>query len=170
MKVLLAVDEPNFAKAITDFVVGHKWEENVEFIIMSIVEPLKVASMMAFLPGPYLDESTAKHKELQESIVEATAGAIKKAFPESTVTRIVCEGLASDELMKEITITKPDVLVIGSHGKHGIQRVLLGSVSMFMVSHAPCSVVVVRTDIIEKGEQEERTEKDPKERTTKAVA
>ena len=38
----------------------------------------------------------------------------------------------------------PDVIVMGSHGKRGIDRFLLGSVSEGVVRHAPCSVNVVR--------------------------
>ena len=36
------------------------------------------------------------------------------------------------------------LIVIGSHGRRGVQRFLLGSVAEFVVRHAPCSVQVVR--------------------------
>ena len=37
------------------------------------------------------------------------------------------------------------VIVIGSHGRHGLERALLGSVAEGVMRHAPCSVLVVRT-------------------------
>ena len=37
-----------------------------------------------------------------------------------------------------------DLIVLGSHGYTGIKRFLLGSVALSVVSHAPCSVEVVR--------------------------
>ncbi len=37
-----------------------------------------------------------------------------------------------------------DLIVIGSHGRHGIERVLLGSVAQAVVANASCSVLVVR--------------------------
>jgi universal stress protein A len=37
-----------------------------------------------------------------------------------------------------------DVIVVGSHGKTGFGRLLLGSVSEHVVRHAPCPVLVVR--------------------------
>jgi nucleotide-binding universal stress UspA family protein len=37
-----------------------------------------------------------------------------------------------------------DLLVVGSHGRSGFSRMVLGSVAMACVNHAPCPVVVVR--------------------------
>ena len=36
------------------------------------------------------------------------------------------------------------MIVMGSHGRTGIERVILGSVSFYIASHAPCSFTVVR--------------------------
>jgi nucleotide-binding universal stress UspA family protein len=38
-----------------------------------------------------------------------------------------------------------DMLVVGSHGRSGLSRLMLGSVAMACVNHAPCPVVVIRT-------------------------
>jgi nucleotide-binding universal stress UspA family protein len=40
--------------------------------------------------------------------------------------------------------SKVDVIVVGSHGRGAIERVLLGSVTSQIVRHAPCAVLVVR--------------------------
>jgi nucleotide-binding universal stress UspA family protein len=37
-----------------------------------------------------------------------------------------------------------DLIVVGSQGRSGLQRLLLGSVSHYVVNHAPCSVLVVK--------------------------
>lgn len=37
-----------------------------------------------------------------------------------------------------------DLVVVGSHGRTGLSRLMLGSVAMAVVNHAPCPVVVVR--------------------------
>jgi nucleotide-binding universal stress UspA family protein len=38
-----------------------------------------------------------------------------------------------------------DMLVVGSHGRSGLSRLMLGSVAMACVNHASCPVVVVRS-------------------------
>jgi nucleotide-binding universal stress UspA family protein len=37
-----------------------------------------------------------------------------------------------------------DLIVLGSHGRHGLDRFLIGSVSEYVARHAPCSVEIVR--------------------------
>lgn len=37
-----------------------------------------------------------------------------------------------------------DLIVIGSHGRGGVKRALLGSVAEGVMRHAPCPVLVVR--------------------------
>ncbi len=152
MKVLLAIDEPSYADAIAEFVVTHKWEPDTEFKVMSVIEPLKVGSMMAVLPGPILDEWMEKRQENAERVVEDFVRNIDGFIPKVQIQKLIVEGFATDEIMKEITINKPDMLVVGSHGRHGIDRIILGSVSLFLVSHAPCSVVVIRPQA-EEGEK-----------------
>ncbi len=152
MKVLLAIDEPTYADAIAEFVVTHKWEPDTEFTVMSVIEPLKVGSMMAVLPGPMLDEWTEKRQENAQRVVEDFVRDIDRIIPKAAIKKHIVEGFATEQILKEITMSKPDMLVVGSHGRHGIDRIILGSVSLFLVSHAPCSVVVIRPTAAE-GEQ-----------------
>jgi nucleotide-binding universal stress UspA family protein len=37
-----------------------------------------------------------------------------------------------------------DLVVVGSHGRSGLQKLLLESVSSHVVAHTPCSVLVVK--------------------------
>jgi nucleotide-binding universal stress UspA family protein len=44
-----------------------------------------------------------------------------------------------------------DLIVVGSHGKGFVSRVLLGSVSEHVVRHAPCPVLVVHAEASKDG-------------------
>jgi nucleotide-binding universal stress UspA family protein len=37
-----------------------------------------------------------------------------------------------------------DLIIMGSHGRTGLRKLLLGSVSSYVVAHAPCSVLLVK--------------------------
>lgn len=54
------------------------------------------------------------------------------------------EGDARDGIIDLARITGCDLVVVGSHGRRGLRRLLLGSVAESTVRHAPCSVLVAR--------------------------
>ena len=53
-------------------------------------------------------------------------------------------GKPTSEIMKAAKDWPADIIVIGSHGRGGISRVLLGSVAEGVMRHASCPVLVVR--------------------------
>jgi nucleotide-binding universal stress UspA family protein len=60
-------------------------------------------------------------------------------------TEVQPEGDASSAILDAAAKWPADVILVGSHGRSGLNRFLLGSVSDRVVRHAPCSVQVVRT-------------------------
>jgi nucleotide-binding universal stress UspA family protein len=61
-----------------------------------------------------------------------------------TVKTMVRDGDPRSVIVDEAANWSADLIVLGSHGYTGIKRFLLGSVALSVVSHAPCSVEVVR--------------------------
>ncbi len=61
--------------------------------------------------------------------------------------RIQClmeEGIVTDVLQHQIAHLKPDLLVIGTHGRTGIARAVLGSVAEELLRDPPCDVLAVK--------------------------
>src|SRR5207344_1571978 len=97
--------------------------------------------------------------ELQES-VEATA-ASERAHGElqrfvgsvNGIRRVELRAIAGSGLAKTIVSdadeVRADLLVLGSHGRSGVDRLLLGSVTEEVIRHAPCPVLVVPCRIAE---------------------
>ena len=54
-------------------------------------------------------------------------------------------GNPSDEIVKAAKAWPADLIIVGSHGRGGVERVLLGSVAEAVVRHAHCPVLVVRS-------------------------
>ncbi len=54
------------------------------------------------------------------------------------------EGPAAQEIHKRLTNEDYDLVVLGSHGRRGLRRLLIGSVAETTLRHAPCSVLMVR--------------------------
>lgn len=60
------------------------------------------------------------------------------------VTTLTVMGEAASAILDLAEAEKSDLVVVGSHGKSGIQRFLLGSVSEQVVRYAPCSTLVIK--------------------------
>lgn len=57
---------------------------------------------------------------------------------------LVLFGNAADTIIRTCADKKSDLVVIGSHGRYGAKKFLLGSVSSKVVDHAHCDVLVVK--------------------------
>ncbi len=64
-------------------------------------------------------------------------------LPSAPATAVLM-GHVGDQICKFAEDGGVDLIVMGSHGRTGIKRVLLGSVSHSVVNQAPCSVTIVR--------------------------
>jgi nucleotide-binding universal stress UspA family protein len=64
--------------------------------------------------------------------------------PQSAVLEFIPVGGTATEIVKAAKEWPADLIVIGSHGRGGVQRALLGSVAEGVMRHAPCPVLVVR--------------------------
>jgi len=76
-------------------------------------------------------------EELERTAAALTNAKVDKRIEVGDVAGTVCRVAA------EIHV---DVIVVGSHGRGAIERILLGSVSEHIVRHAPCPVLVVRPE------------------------
>lgn len=89
----------------------------------------------------YADAAAASRRELDESLRAKSAElaqAGRRVEPELRV------GDAAEELVATARQTAADLIVMGTHGRTGLSRLVLGSVARNVVQHAPCSVLVAR--------------------------
>lgn len=86
-----------------------------------------------------LDELQAAGKEL----VEATAARIRKAGIE--VDAIVRDGVPARVILDTAKRSNCDLIVMGTHGRHGIERFFLGSCAEAVLRESPIPVLVKRS-------------------------
>ncbi len=80
-------------------------------------------------------------KEGKEILDNAVATGVKAGVPLKTHLR---QGHAGQELLNLAEELDADLIVLGSLGKSGIERLLIGSVSSFVVTNSPVTTMVVR--------------------------
>ena len=77
-----------------------------------------------------------------ERLIGRVADAVKTT--DMSTETAVREGDPRSAIVDEANEWGADLIVVGSHGRTGVMRWLLGSVAHAIVGHAPCSVEVVR--------------------------
>jgi nucleotide-binding universal stress UspA family protein len=92
------------------------------------------------------DRVTLWKQEMAEAgaELERTAAALTAATSDAQIDKRVEIGDAGGTICRIASELGVDVIVVGSHGRGAIERMLLGSVSTQVVHHAPCPVLVVR--------------------------
>jgi nucleotide-binding universal stress UspA family protein len=140
MKVLLAVDDSKFSDAALEAVIAQIPPQGTEVWVLHVVEPITLASPPQMSPSytPELETRVKEGHELVEREVQKLRGAGFNAHGE------VQTGDIRGKILDAAVDSRADLIVLGSHGRKGVQRFLLGSVAENVARHAPCSVQIVR--------------------------
>lgn len=141
MKILLATDGSTFSAPPARAAASRPWPPGSVVRILTVVDvPVPLVPEAAV--GATLTEAQATLRNKGEAVVRSVREAVATAgIPVETCVR---EGRAGPEVVDEARQWGADLVLMGSHGRTGLKRVLLGSVAEYVVSHAPCSVEVVR--------------------------
>jgi nucleotide-binding universal stress UspA family protein len=140
MRILLAVDDSRFSDAAAQSLLGQFRPAETEVRVLNVVEPITIAEPPQMSPGysPELDDQLPQAHEIVDrvSITLSAAG-----FRVSTAVK---KGDARSTILEDAADWHADLIVLGSHGRKGLQRFFLGSVSEAVARHAHCSVQIVR--------------------------
>ena len=68
----------------------------------------------------------------------------RSANPEVEVERHVTQGDVTDEILRFAREKRCDLIVMATHGRKGLGRILLGSVAENVLRRSPCPVLTVR--------------------------
>lgn len=69
---------------------------------------------------------------------------VRPSNPDIVVKHVFLEGDPATEIAQYAADSGTDVIVLGTHGRTGIERQLMGSVAEKVMREAPCSVLVVK--------------------------
>ena len=92
-------------------------------------------------PGVLLGDTS---DESRKNRVEENLKKIAEDNAAATARRAVLFGLLGLEVADYVRHQNADLIVIPSHGYHGMKRLVLGSVAERVIRHATCSVLVIR--------------------------
>jgi nucleotide-binding universal stress UspA family protein len=138
MKILFAYDGSECADAAINDLKRAGLPGDAQFTVISVVEN--------WLPPPSSLELLEGIDQVQEFKALAQRGAIRlfELNPGWEVTTEVLIGSPATFIIEKAREWKPDLIVMGSHGRTALGRFFLGSVSQKVLHEAHCSVRIAR--------------------------
>lgn len=135
--VLIAIDTSPEARQVLDAALDNEAAKGASFRLLHATE-LPGPGMSAYTGYDFNFDFERIHTAAREKINELTKGT---AIKESDIQ--IQTGMAADLIVDMAKEMDADLIVVGSHGRHGI-RLLLGSTANSVLHHAPCDVLAVR--------------------------
>jgi nucleotide-binding universal stress UspA family protein len=136
-KLLLATDLTEASASATNEAFELATRLDASLLVVSVIDP---GSLL--LPGgrfrARLDQVRERQEQLAQALVErGRAAGIDVSF-------LIWTGDPGDMIVEAAEAEHADMVLVGSHGRGAVGRLLLGSVSEHVVRNAPCPVLVVR--------------------------
>jgi nucleotide-binding universal stress UspA family protein len=135
LRVLLATDGSPDARNAAEWLVGFPLARGSTILVLSAV---------TIPPSPITFPAL---KELQLSLFaegrracDEAAGLLRARWPDVDIS--VADGDPREQILRAAEAWKPGLAVLGRRGLGGLERLLLGSVSLTAARHLPCSVLI----------------------------
>jgi nucleotide-binding universal stress UspA family protein len=145
MKVLIAIDNSHCSHEAVKSVLKRPWFKDTEFRVIHVVEP--IVSQYSMVAPQAIGLMVNAEKVLREEGVRFTAETAEKIRTCVGVEKVssrVIDGFVADAIIDHARWWQADLIVVGSHGRTGMERLLLGSVAEKIANHANCSVDVIK--------------------------
>jgi nucleotide-binding universal stress UspA family protein len=141
-RILCPVDFSDFSRHAFDHAVAvASWYEST-VVVFHVSAP---APFLMYAPGPIAIPATILTPEGRDCVLSSMrafaepqhgAGGVPLEFD-------VSEGNAATEILANAAATPTDLIVMGTHGRSGFERLLLGSVTEKVLRRAACPVLSV---------------------------
>lgn len=134
-KTLIAVSDiesANLADACLARLKSDK--DEAMFKVLHVIEPIEAIS----------NWPSEQYRIEARELVNEMCVRLQNHFPGAKIESKVTEGYATESIIDEALSWDANLIVVGSHDRKGLVKLWEGSVSCEVVSHAPCSVMVIR--------------------------
>ncbi|MGE3539725.1 MAG: universal stress protein [Candidatus Tectimicrobiota bacterium] len=139
-RFLVPIDFSEYASHALDYAISLASKLGARLTLLHVIQslPMGGVDMGVALPYTYLQDLEAEiTSSLQTYLERVTAAGIEGEIA-------VVHGVPFNEIIAAAKAQQVDLIIMGTHGRTGLQHVLLGSVAEKVVRLAPCPVLVAR--------------------------
>lgn len=135
-RILLATDLTPASDGATQQAIDLAHDLDANLLIVSVIDPEARGATAG--RRERMDQRRAAREQAAQAVV------VRGRQAGISVTFLVWEGEPGPSIVEAASAERADMIVVGSHGRGRVGRVVLGSVSDHVIRHASCPVVVVR--------------------------
>jgi nucleotide-binding universal stress UspA family protein len=145
MKILLAVHDDNFAGELVHAMIAQVRTQGVEIRVLHILEefPQALAEKLGSSVFPDFTRARVELRNQANEFLERSAATLRAAGVEASYF-LEEDGDVQEGILNEAERWGADLIFVGSHGRKGIRRFLMGSTSEAVARYGRCSVQIVR--------------------------
>lgn len=146
-RVLVPTDGSDHSVATAKAIAARPWNSETQFEVMSVVEPLSPSISFLYPPHNESAEAVALRAEAAGRAmtgIRMTEQILSSAGLKISDHVIVPIDSPQKLIIGEAANWRADLIIVGCHGRRGISRLLIGSVSESVAIHSICSVEVIR--------------------------
>ena len=137
-KVIIPVDFTSNTDNVVAYAVSVADQLGAKVLFFHVVNDFQGYDMMLVHPS-----FIGMTKDLEQQAEERMAGLVKDHEQrEHGVAGSTVVGDAADEIIKYADSEQADMIIIGTHGTKGLERVLMGSTAERVAKKAPCPVLI----------------------------
>jgi nucleotide-binding universal stress UspA family protein len=138
-KIVVPVDLHKNTEKLVDYALFIAKNLDAEVIFFHAVEFVVLGEMALGNPSydDYNTDRLKKSRNALEDITEKSAGKCKNCTCKAVI------GDTVDEILDIAKEEKAGLIIMGTHGKRGLEKILLGSVAERVLKSAPCPVLVM---------------------------
>ena len=140
MKILLAIDETPFSEEAVREVEDRLRTPDTTVRVLHAVAKFVPPAAALLDAGGTVEAARAQVMNQYQDLVDGVTARLQAQG--ITAEAIVKDGDPRKVIVNEAREWEADLIVMGSHAYGPIKRIILGSVSQYVIDHAPCSVEV----------------------------
>jgi len=144
-KILLPTDGSKFAENAAKHAIWIASRSGAEIIVLNVIETsslvgLPAEDLIVKIKEMLKEEGRRSLERISEMITQSEG---ESKIKDLKITLTTEEGSPADSILKTIENENIDLVVMGTSGKHGLDRFLLGSVTEKVVRSSTCPVLAV---------------------------
>ena len=138
-KILVPTDGSDSAMRAADFAIKIAKHFQSEIIAIYVIDRIILEEISKIYERHELEEEIKRKAERCLNYIVRSAE--RKGLK---ATSILVEGQPHDQIVRHAESLGVDLIVMGSKGRRGANRILIGSVAERVIEYAPCPVLVIR--------------------------